>query len=98
MSDPLILLDKDSLHTGILTLNRPKVLNALSPAMLNALCNALETFDADPDIRVLIITGDKRAFAEKIVPSLHSDEFRAFRLIFDKLGKIINYLQSVETK
>ncbi len=48
---------------GIVTLNRPGVLNALSPEMLAAICAALEARSADPDVRVLILTGGERVFA-----------------------------------
>jgi enoyl-CoA hydratase len=48
---------------GIATLNRPDVLNALSVEMIQRLVEALEGFDADPDIRVMVITGSERVFA-----------------------------------
>jgi len=48
---------------AVLTLNRPEALNALSPAMLAALCNALESLDADEAVRAIIIDGGQRAFA-----------------------------------
>jgi len=48
---------------AVLTLNRPEALNALSPAMLAALCDALESLDADEAVRAIIIDGGKRAFA-----------------------------------
>lgn len=47
----------------LLTLNRPEALNALSPNMLAALCTALEKQAADPQVRVIVITGSERAFA-----------------------------------
>ncbi len=50
-------------HVAIAHLNRPEVLNALSPEMLAALCDGLEQLDAQPDVRVIVITGDERAFA-----------------------------------
>ncbi|NUM46136.1 MAG: enoyl-CoA hydratase/isomerase family protein [Anaerolineales bacterium] len=63
MTDPLVLLERDGPHVAILTLNRPKVLNALSPDVMDALCTALETLNADPDIRAIILTGSARVFA-----------------------------------
>ncbi len=63
MSD-LILLDKPEAGIGVLTLNRPDKLNALSGAMLDAFQAALDQAEADPDIRVLILTGaGDKAFA-----------------------------------
>ncbi|HXM54326.1 MAG TPA: enoyl-CoA hydratase-related protein [Candidatus Dormibacteraeota bacterium] len=48
---------------GIVTLNRPKVLNALSPALIAELSDALRGFDADPDVRAAVLTGGPRVFA-----------------------------------
>jgi len=48
---------------AIIALNRPKVLNALSPALLGALCEALEALETEAEIRVIIITGNERSFA-----------------------------------
>jgi enoyl-CoA hydratase len=44
-------------------LNRPAVLNALSPEVLADLCEALEVLDAAPEVRVIVLTGGERAFA-----------------------------------
>lgn len=62
MEDSNVIIDRDP-PIGIVRLNRPDVLNALDSAMLEALANNLERLDADEDIRVIIITGDQRAFA-----------------------------------
>ena len=48
---------------GIVQLNRPDVLNALSTAVIDELIAALQAFDADESIRCLILTGNERAFA-----------------------------------
>lgn len=48
---------------GLITLNRPEVLNALNRAMTIEIVDALEAFDVDPDIHVIVITGKGRAFA-----------------------------------
>jgi enoyl-CoA hydratase len=48
---------------GIATLNRPEALNALSTPLLDALAEALEAWDADPAVRVMIVTGSEKAFA-----------------------------------
>ena len=48
---------------GILTLNRPKALNALCKAMMEEVVIALDDFDADAAIRVIILTGSEKAFA-----------------------------------
>ena len=60
----LILFDKPEKGVGVLTLNRPEKLNALSTALLGELSAALDAAEADPDVRVLILTGaGDKAFA-----------------------------------
>ena len=48
---------------GVITLNRPKALNALNSELLGELADALEGFDANDAVRAIIITGSDRAFA-----------------------------------
>ena len=48
---------------GIVTLNRPKQLNALSGQLMRELGTALKDFDADNAIGCIIITGSEKAFA-----------------------------------
>ena len=48
---------------GIITLNRPKQLNALSDQLMTELGTALKVFDADSAIGCIIITGSEKAFA-----------------------------------
>ena len=48
---------------GIITLNRPKQLNALNDQRMNELGEALKAFDADEKIGCMIITGSEKAFA-----------------------------------
>jgi enoyl-CoA hydratase len=47
----------------LLTLNRPKALNALDRATLLALREAVDAVAADADVRALVLTGEGRAFA-----------------------------------
>jgi enoyl-CoA hydratase len=48
---------------GIVTLNRPKALNALNNQLMDELGAALKAFDADPAIGCMIVTGSEKAFA-----------------------------------
>ncbi len=50
-------------HVGLVTLNRPDVLNALNSALIAELNEALESFDRDDDIGCMVITGSDKAFA-----------------------------------
>lgn len=48
---------------GIITLNRPKALNALCQALMDELTAALDAYEADDNIHVIVLTGSEKAFA-----------------------------------
>lgn len=50
-------------HVGLIELNRPKELNALNPQLMQEVRDALQAFDRDDSVRVVIITGNAQAFA-----------------------------------
>ncbi len=50
-------------HVGLITLDRPKALNALNAALMRELGEALLNFDADETIGAIVITGSDKAFA-----------------------------------
>jgi enoyl-CoA hydratase/carnithine racemase len=50
-------------NAGLITLNRPKALNALCDGLLEDLIHAARVFDADPAIGAIVITGSTKAFA-----------------------------------
>jgi enoyl-CoA hydratase len=50
-------------NVGLIRLNRPQALNALSPALIRELGLALDSFEADDNIRCLVLTGSEKAFA-----------------------------------
>jgi enoyl-CoA hydratase len=50
-------------RVGLVTLNRPKALNALNDSLMNELGEALAAFDADEAIGAIVITGSDKAFA-----------------------------------
>jgi enoyl-CoA hydratase len=50
-------------NIGVVTLNRPSVLNALSHELMAELVQALEQFDRDDTVRAIVLTGSDRAFA-----------------------------------
>jgi len=50
-------------RVGLITLNRPKALNALNDALMDELGTALRLFDADDGIGAIVITGSEKAFA-----------------------------------
>jgi enoyl-CoA hydratase len=50
-------------RVGLVTLNRPKALNALNDALMDELGTALREFDADDAIGAIVVTGSEKAFA-----------------------------------
>jgi enoyl-CoA hydratase/carnithine racemase len=50
-------------HVALCRLNRPEARNALSPELMEELASAVEGFDADPEIRCIVIAGSDEAFA-----------------------------------
>jgi enoyl-CoA hydratase len=50
-------------NVGIITLNRPEALNALSTPLLAEVRKALQSFEADEAIGAIVITGSEKAFA-----------------------------------
>jgi enoyl-CoA hydratase len=53
----------DGRKVGIVTLNRPKQLNALNDQLMDELGAALKAFDADDAIGCIVLTGSEKAFA-----------------------------------
>jgi 2-(1,2-epoxy-1,2-dihydrophenyl)acetyl-CoA isomerase len=66
-------------RVGILTLNRPEVLNALSPRMREELVHCLDRAASDEDLRVLILTGKGRGFCAGADLNMFKDGYEAFR-------------------
>jgi enoyl-CoA hydratase len=60
---PETILVRTEGRVGIVTLNRPKALNALNGQLMDELGTALQAFDADPEIGCMVITGSEKAFA-----------------------------------
>ena len=57
-----ILVEKRG-KVGVITLNRPKALNALCAALMDELGKALDAFEADESVGCILLTGSDRAFA-----------------------------------
>ena len=53
----------DARQVGIVTLNRPKQLNALNDQLMDELASALKAFEADDTVGCIILTGSEKAFA-----------------------------------
>jgi enoyl-CoA hydratase len=50
-------------RVGVITLDRPKQLNALNPQLMQELGAALHAFDADEGVGAMLLTGSEKAFA-----------------------------------
>ncbi|GAB4066582.1 enoyl-CoA hydratase [Ancylobacter sonchi] len=83
MSYENILVETNG-RVGTITLNRPKALNALNSALIGELNRALDAFETDTGISVVILTGSERAFAAGAdikemqslsFPGTYSDDF-----------------------
>ena len=62
MSYENILLETRE-SVGLITLNRPQAMNALSSPLMEELTHALDTLEADETIGAIVITGNEKAFA-----------------------------------
>jgi enoyl-CoA hydratase len=79
---------------GIITLSRPEVLNALNLKIVNEIVEEMERMDRDDSIRVILLTGDDKAFAagadidemaeETVIPMVLKDQFR----VWDRMTKV----------
>jgi enoyl-CoA hydratase len=63
MPDYEYVLSTSDGPVGIVTLNRPRQLNALAGPVMQELVDALERHDADPSIRAIVVTGGSTVFA-----------------------------------
>jgi len=61
-SDPVLVVERDG-ATLVMTLNRPRVRNAVNAALAQALVAALDELDAAPELRVGILTGAGGSFS-----------------------------------
>src|SRR5579862_6076876 len=80
---------------GIVTLNRPKALNALNAELLQELVAVLEEWDRDDAVRCIILTGSDRAFAagadiKEMAPQSYMEMFKAnfFAAANDRISNV----------
>ncbi|WP_078314086.1 enoyl-CoA hydratase [Mycobacterium sp. D16Q16] len=81
-------------RVAVITLNRPKALNALNSQVMNEVTTAAAEFDADHGIGAIIITGSEKAFAagadiKEMADQSFSDMFGSdFFAAWGKLGAV----------
>ncbi len=61
MAEDLVLYETDA-RVGIITVNRPEKLNAISPTLMHAWWDALRTADRDEEISVVVLRSEGRSF------------------------------------
>jgi enoyl-CoA hydratase len=62
VEEPIVLVERDG-RVGVVSMNRPKQLNALSGDMMHGVVASLQELDADKEIRAIVLAGGERAFA-----------------------------------
>jgi 1,4-dihydroxy-2-naphthoyl-CoA synthase len=65
MSEPTIIVEHSE-RVGIIKLNRPRAYNALSGTLINELLDALRSFDDNPNIGAIILTGNEKGFCGQL--------------------------------
>ncbi|TDZ93912.1 enoyl-CoA hydratase [Mycobacteroides salmoniphilum] len=81
-------------RVAVITLNRPKALNALNSQVMNEVTTAAAEFDADRGVGAIIITGSEKAFAagadiKEMADQSFSDMFGSdFFAAWGKLGAV----------
>ena len=93
MSYEFILVDREP-PIATVRLNRPQVLNALSPDLIAELIDALQALDKDPEVGAIVLTGNERAFAagadigrmaeSTVVEQIERDQFA----VWDKIRRV----------
>jgi enoyl-CoA hydratase len=71
---------------GIVTLNRPRQLNALAGPIMRELVDAVEAHNADPAIRAIVLTGGTTVFADGADLKEMADSSAAEMLLSDRIG------------
>ena len=61
-----VLFERDG-RIGRITLNRPKVLNAIDDDLPNELSEAVARADADPNVHVMVLSGAGKAFCSDTI-------------------------------
>jgi len=89
-----ILATRDG-AVGIVTLNRPKALNALNGELLAELVAVLEEWDRDDQVRCVVLTGSDRAFAagadiKEMAPQSYMDMYKSnfFAAANDRIANV----------
>ena len=86
MSYQTLIVESPQAGVTLIKLNRPEALNALNSQLLSELSLALDTAEADTEVRCLVLTGSERAFAAGAVIKEMSDKSYAQMFVSDFFG------------
>lgn len=82
---------------GVVTINRPKAMNALNGQVLDELYSAFSEFEKDDAARVAIVTGEGKAFvAGADIAQMYKQTPIEGRGLIAKGHKVMNYMESIE--
>lgn len=97
MSYTTVEMAKDEHHVGCITLNRPEFLNTFSSEMANELYLALQEYEADADVRVVVIKGAGKAFCAGIdVHELENKTALQYRAWIEHMEKPLVFISQME--
>tara|TARA_Y100000588_G_scaffold343477_1_gene389013 strand:+ start:814 stop:1545 length:732 start_codon:yes stop_codon:yes gene_type:complete len=92
MTDDAVLLNENVDTIRLLTLNRPKALNALNSELVNAIVDAVDAAHADDGVSAIVLAGNERSFSAgadlKEAQARHGDDAQAARAHADAGGRL----------
>lgn len=81
------ILSTQEENIGVIQLNRPEVLNALSPDLMTELVEALEAYDANPEVGCMVLTGGEKVFAAGADIKRMAEASAVEMLLIDQLAR-----------
>jgi 2-(1,2-epoxy-1,2-dihydrophenyl)acetyl-CoA isomerase len=93
MYAPDVLVDRDG-SVGLITINRPTRLNAVTPAMANTLRSAFLEMEGDSSIRAVVLTGAGRGFCAGA--DISGDVGNARRVLSEAWNPLVNTMWSLQ--
>src|SRR3990172_7388730 len=85
--DQTIIQTEVRQRAGLIRINRPEAMNALNSAVMEEVAQALEGYDANPEVGAMVITGDDRAFAAGADIKEIAEASSVEMLLSDRIGK-----------
>lgn len=94
-----VTVETISHRIGVIRINKPQTLNALSSGLLEELSSAIDKIEENSDLRVIICSGDGKAFVAGAdiseMNDMSADEAKGYAMIGAKLFQRIEFLNKV---